>query len=315
MDRPAWSNKFNIRSLLVFTIALWVIYAVLSVFAPVSQGISRYGITITQGNLLRATVLVPSLLIWLAAVFAIVRFRNYRALVTGSKESEGFKNITRGLIMLLLVLIVPAFVSLVASYKPDVVLMQKTTVIIRSYLSVIFYFGAFWFFLQGARSLNGTLEKPDRPTQRSYLAVILTMAILISLYTWAIFHNDFRTVSDNPLIRPTYYLPDWLIVLTILIPYLITWSLGVLAMMELRTFAISVPGVVYRRAFIQFGRGIGVVIGLSILLQLISQSASVFSSASLKLLLLLVYVILLVMAVGYLLLARGARHLTAIEKV
>lgn len=142
------------------------------------------------------------------------------------------------------------------------------------------------------------------------------MVGLTSAYVWAVFHNSHRTITENPLlVRPTYFLEDWLIVLTIVIPYLITWTVGGLAILNIRSFAMDVPGKIYRRSFNNITYGLLTIILLGIGLQLLTQAATVFADSSLKVILLLVYLIILIMAAGYLYLARGARQLTDIEEI
>jgi hypothetical protein len=315
MNRLLLGKKFGLPRYVLTVAVLWVLYAVLNVMAPASPAISRYGITITQGNLLRATVLLPLLVIWLAALFAVVRFRYYTGLLRGSSDATAFKYLAQGLIMLFLVIVLPSFVSLVASYSPASLAMQKASVIIRNYLNVILYLLAFWYMWQGSRNLNKTVEVPLKRYKRDQTAVIALLAVLVIIYIWAIFNNQFRTISNDPLVRPTYYLSDWLIILTVFIPYVIAWFWGSLAIVNIRTFAQQVPGIFYRKAFTWVARGLIVIVALSICLQFLSQSASVFSHATLKLILLIVYLLLLAIASGYLLLAKGARDLAVIEEI
>ena len=315
MDRLLFWRKFGLSASFIVVIALWGLLVVLTVMAPAQQAIARYGITITQGNILRATVLVPQLVAWLAAVFAVTRFKRYAFMLRGSAEHTAFKYLSISLTLLMLVLIVPSFINVYASYYPEVEMVQKVIVIVRTYFTILLYFGAFWFLFKGGVLLNKTIEFDPLPLRKLRTALIVIMAALTTLYVWAIFHNAYRTVTDNPLIRPTYFLPDWLIVLTVLIPYLIVWTIGGLAIVEIRLFARQVSGVVYRKAFNLVSYGAFTIISFAIGLQLLSQAALAFSYSSLKLILLIVYALLLLIAVGYGLLARGARALTAIEEV
>jgi hypothetical protein len=150
-------------------------------------------------------------------------------------------------------------------------------------------------------------------TRRRRLAGVFIGALAL-IYAWAIFHNQFRTFSSDPLIKPTYFLHDWLIVATVLLPYLIIWLWGTWAVIEAYAFARQVPGVIYQKAFLSVTRGLTVTVLFLIGLQFLSQSTTVFGHAGLKTVLALVYLLLLALATGYVFLARGARQLTSIEE-
>src|SRR5438105_3899352 len=95
-------------------ILLWVAYVVLTVLEPTQQAAFRYGVTPTELNVLKITILLPYLFIWVAALTAVLYFRNYSSLVSGALEGPGFKKITAGLWLLLIVTVLPPFISLIA---------------------------------------------------------------------------------------------------------------------------------------------------------------------------------------------------------
>src|SRR5690606_3396644 len=124
---------------LLVLLVVWVAYALLVTFAPANLNLSRYGITIAQGHVLQITVLLPQLLIWVTALYAYLRFNGYARLVGNSPEASGFKHMEWGLLMLFLVLVIPAWVGLYASYSPESDLVQKVVVILRNYTSLFLY--------------------------------------------------------------------------------------------------------------------------------------------------------------------------------
>ncbi len=303
-----------LKKYIVGTVILWLIYVSLSLLVPAKAAIDRYHLSLVELNLLRATVLIPYLLFWLAATFALVRFRIYSKIVYGSPESRGFNKITLALWALLLVIVLPPLLNLIPAYVPNSLSVQKVATIATNYVTVILYLFAFWQLWLASRNLIKTLESAEgNKGFRSVLFVIL--AVLAFLYFWVVFHNPYRTVSPNILIKPTYSLPDAMIILTILIPYLLVWLFGVFTITDLYFYAKRVNGVVYKKAFINAANGLIAIIILSVSVQFLSQLSSFFSNASLKVILIIVYLILFAIAAGYLFIARGARQLTDIEKV
>ncbi len=294
---------------------LWIIYAALSVSAPGAGAVTRYGITTTQGNMIRATVLLPSLFIWLTALYAVLRFRRYAKLIGDSPEAAGFKRVSDGLVMLLSALVVPGLVSIAAQYYPDSFVMQKTISITRNYLTIAFYLAAFWSLLEASRNWQQSIGDGNKENKGMRTAVLMAVGVLAVVYVWAVFHNSIRTVSNDPLIKPTYYLPDWLIVLTVIFPYMVIWIWGSLTVVNIRGLIQQVRGSVYRKAFSFITYGLITIVGLLIGLQFLTQAGTVLGRASLGFVLLVIYALLIIIAVGYLFLAKGAKQLSAIEEI
>ncbi len=295
-------------------IILWLIYAGLTFNSPTpAQTTGRYGLSTTELRVLRATVVLPFLFIWLAGIYAVVRFNRYLKYISDSNEAEGFRNIVYGLICLLIVIVVPQFINLYTTYNPESFEIQRRVTIVRNYSNIILYLSAFWFILKASRHLVGSISEA-KPNKMS-LFIPIFMFVLSIFYILLIFLNDYRGVSDDPLIRPTYYLPDILIILTIALPYIIIWSLGTVAILKIHLFSKHVPGIIYRNAFSRVAFGLASIIGLSIIFQFISQSGAYFGRAGLGVILLIVYVILIAIAVAYLFIAKGAKALAAIEEI
>jgi hypothetical protein len=304
----------NKRSYIIVLVVLWLIYGALTLVAPGHQATSRYGLTPTELNLLRLTILLPYLFIWLSALTAILHFKAYRPLLGNSAESVGFKKIIRGLWLLLLVLMVPSFINLISTFFHESAATIKSVAIVSSYITIALYMVAFWQLFRASQILNKTLELHGKYQKLVRPSVFITIAALAGVYVWLVFSNPFRTASSDPLIRATYFLPDSLIVLTILIPYILMWFYGSLAVANFMSFSQNVAGVIYRKAFRYAAYGLMAVIMLSIALQFLSQSGGYLGHATVKAIIGIIYLILFALAVAYTLIARGARKLTAIEK-
>lgn len=302
------------RRYLILVVVLWLAYAVLTLLAPATHTVNQYRINLVQVNLVRVSILIPLLVIWLAAIYAVARFSYYSHLVRESAEGGAYRKLARGIFMLFLVLVVPSFINLIGNFSPGSAEVEKWVTIVRVYTSVVFYLLAFWYLWQGSRQLLQTLT-PRPSVDRARRCAAFVVGGLAIAYAWAIFHNQFRTVSSDPLIKPTYFLPDWLIISTIFLPYLVIWLWGIWSIIKTHAFARHVPGVIYRQAFLSLARGLTAVVLLLIGLQFVSQASTVFGHASLRAILIIIYIIIFALAVGYIFLARGAKQLTSIEKV
>lgn len=294
---------------------VWIIYAALTLIAPPAQATNRYGISLSQLNLIRVTLLVPYLLIWLASLFSILQYKKYTRIISTAPEKSGFVEITHGISMLFAQVIISPFVGLIANHYPDSFEVQKIITILRNDLTIIFYLAAFYFFWSGTKKLFTTLLNKHSEELSKYILAFASMAILGSALVWFISHNEFRTNSLDPLIRPTYFVSDISIFITIVIPYLIMWFLGFITLLNLRSLSKNVEGTIYRKSFDAVAKGLAIIVGLTIALQFITQATTYLKNLQLGFVLLLVYVIFLAMSAGYIYFAKGATELTRIEKI
>ncbi len=304
----------DMRHAFAWLTVVWIGYVALTLLAPAAEAVSRYGLTLAQTNLLRLTIVVPYFLIWSAALFGVVWFRRYSRLIKDAPEHKGFLTITLGLFMLLLVVVVPSVIATIFTYFPHSHTAQIFNIILRNYLTIVLYGTGFWYLYQASRSLIHSIGGVEwagvyRPV------VLAALAILTFIYVWLVFQNPFRSISTDPLIQPTYALPDWLIVLTVIVPYVLIWFFGGLAILNFWSYAKTVTGIIYRKSFLSLATGLTATISLLIGLQFLSQATQSLNHATIKIVLIIIYLILLAIAIGYLLIARGARKLVEIEEV
>ncbi len=293
---------------------VWLAYVVLSFMAPAAQVVSRYGLTLFQANLLRVSIVLPLFLIWLTAMYGVVKFRRYARLINESPESDGFRKITKGLWFLLAAVMVPSFINVIATYFPDSMMMQKAAIVIRNYLTIIFYMGGFVFLWQASKSLLRNIKAEEWGKKyRTY--VLASVGILTFVYAYLIFQNPFRTISNDPVVLPTYHLPDVLITLTIIIPYFLIWLFGSMAVLNFLSYAKQAPGLIYKDTFDYVAQGLGITVALLIGLQFLTQANASLGHAALSVILIIVYVLLIAIAAGYFMIARGAKKLALIEEV
>ena len=241
---------------IIALLLIWIIYVCLTILAPASDTIHRYALNIVQLNLLRATIFVPYLFVWLAALFAILNFKRYIVLVGDSPEKDGFKKFTNGLWFLLTVVVLPAFISLVASYFPRSSAAARVSALSANYSTIILYLAGFWCLLEASGSLNRAIGNIVRLKKTTQTIAVIFSVVLAAIFAWFIFHNPFRRISTDPFIHPTYYISDILIVLTIILPYFFVWLFGILTLLNIRLLIKNVQGIVYRTAFLSVAYGL-----------------------------------------------------------
>lgn len=292
-------------------LTLLAIYIILGFVLPTDpQTLSKYGLTELSARLLNLSVVIPISLIYLSALYGFVHVNNYANKVLHSKEGPHFKRLAEGLAILVFSLPVSSLLGSLRSFfrhvQPD---LLPTVSILRNYVILALVFAAMFLIARGAQGLYGTLKRQKETMQQLSFYGIIAPVLLASVYTWLVVSQGRITPDDGP-----YFLPDWLVVLTIVAPYVFVWCLGIRAATHLLAYQVGVKGVVYKRAIKNLAVGIAVIILVSILIQGITSLNMVISRLNLTPLLAIVYMLIALYVVGYGLVARGAKKLKQIEE-
>lgn len=209
----------------VGVVALSAIYVYLSISAPLSPSAERLGITSWMLTIIYVTFLIPYVSVWFLAVQSIINLKRLQQL-QNAPLNKGYGLMSLGLTFLILGMISTAFISLAGNYNRENTSMVVTVNILNNYIQILFPLLGFFILFQAAKiSANNTQKKFS---EDDFVSLIVTL-ILAVLYTALVFTNPSRQVSLDPVLQPTYYISDPLIVATIIIPSAISWFYGIRA--------------------------------------------------------------------------------------
>lgn len=289
-------------------IILAVIYASISLLAaPPKASLQRYHISSTSLRLIDSTVVLPVVAIWFVGLYGYTRLRTYTSHVKDNKEGKYLMELCRGIMVLAWWLpISSTLTSAMNLYASSHTWFLPVSIIISNYLSLLFPLVAFWLISHGSRRLSEV--NPGRPSQ---ISIHVTSLALIA---GSVFYG-YLVTNDRENLWKIYHMPLWTVLLTLAIPYVFTWYLGALAAFDIHLYTHKVKGLIYRRGWNRVAFGIVWIIGTCIALQYITAVSAKLSGMSLGWILLLVYGIIGVMALGYVFIALGAKKLTRIEEV
>lgn len=298
---------------LYFFLVLSIIYVALVMFLPTDPTtLQRYNINAGQARLLSLTVAIPLLGIWYMAVNGFNNFRSYAKVIRTTNEGWAFTLLSFGLMVLAFNLPVSSIVSALFNYfSAQDSHFLPTATILKNYLGLVFALISFGLLALGSIQLiisrkNALKYQPVLP-----LFVAPLMITLSSIFTWLVVVRP----ADDPNISSGYYLPNWLVIFTIVIPYLAAWLGGILALYYLNVYRNKIHGTLYKQAFGQLAFGIGVVTTISVLLQLLTTLSNHINKLHLTPILLIIYLLLLLYIVGFWYIARGSKKLRSIEEV
>lgn len=303
------------RAAYVAVIIAWLAYAVIVLTTPLSKGSERFGITRTTAFLLNLTIILPYLLTWLAGTYAAATMVSASKTMPEKEERAAYKKIGLGIAVLIGALIVAA---LVGSLRQRVVGNASATaavVIVINYLYVFAPLVGFTLIYLGTGHLRSTNDASAKLLKWT-VAGGLGLTLFAIAYVWLIFTNPTRQTGLGPETPATYYLQDAAIVVTIIIPFLASCVIGLLAVLRIAAYQRGLSGYVFKKAALHLMGGFLWVIFGSIFLQgLQSIGSGRLMGLGLLPILAIVYVFLAAQAGGYFLLSSGARKLAAIETI
>lgn len=310
---PGWLAKWDpdSKALVYLFIALAAVYAAMVLILPADPAtLERYDITQAGARLLNLTVILPAEAIWFAALYGYIRLKSYTRLIGGSAEGSPFNRLADGLGILALSLPLRSVVSAVLNHlavnDPG---LDAVATVVSNYTGLALSLVSFMLIASGARGLLLSLRSRNRDGPVSNYAV-LALILLSSIFTWLILSGP----AGSGAVTEAYQTPPWVVILTLAVPYLFAWYQGALATYRLYIYKNRVGGHLYRRAFGNLSAGIGLILFLSILIQLVTTVSERLNRLELTPVLLLIYLLVLLYAVGFGLVARGAKQFKKIEE-
>ncbi len=295
-------------------ILLSIIYLASTVFTdPNKATLEKYSISATQAIWLGLTIALPYVIIWFIALMGYLRFKSYGDGIRSSKDGEAFSVMSRGLLLLSIWLPLSAVISVAATHLyRDHPSYTPTLIIMLNYTNLAILIPAFYFINKGSKKLLKLVKATASAVPQKYMILYIAFS---ALYVWLTLEDSARWTPTDSVRVASYYLPDWLIVTTIVIPRLIMWFLGIQAVHYLYIYRKKIKGKIYKVALTGLARGIAAVIIASILLRCFQSLSNPMSHLSLAALLLVVYLLLIALSIGYVLIARGSKRLQKIEEL
>lgn len=301
----------KVTALLVAFSAIYLVQAVWT--QPDKATLIKYHITAGQEVALVLTIAIPYIVIWVIAVVGYLRVRSYAESIGDSKDGLAFAGIARGLAWLAFWLPVSA---VLASFTTDFYTAHpaSTVAMIRltDYLNLLILLPAFLITYTGTRKLLPLIKKSTISLPLRLMVAYICFAVL---YTFLVFHDPARQLPTKSTTVAAYYLPDWLIVTTFVIPRLIMWFMGVQAVYTMYLYRHKVKGTLYKSALNNLARGVGGMVVGSIVLRCAQSLSSPLSGLGLAWLLLIIYALLVILSIGYVLIAKGAGSLQQLEEL
>lgn len=296
-------------------VALSLAYLAQAVFFTANKSaLVKYHITRGQDLVISLTFAVVLIAIWIVGLFGYVWLRAYSEAISEGEDGAAFTAISRAVLLIALWLpastVVGGFLAHFYTVHPAT---SANLVRLNNYLNVGYLLATFWCMYNASKQLLGVLKR--RPVLKAPQLLNVIFICFAALYVLLALHDPTRRAPTANVAVASYYEPDWLIVLTLLIPRLIMWFLGALAVQNIYLYQKRVKGVLYKASLAKLALGVGSAVVVTIIIRCIQSLAEPLSRLHLGPVLAVIYVLLIVISVGYILIAKGARDLRKIEEL
>lgn len=277
-----------------------------------SAALDRYNISLTELQLINLLIAVPYVIIWVVGLAGYLHLYSYTRYLDSGKDATGFRRLTNGVFLLVLWLpISTLFNHVTTRYYTDNPEATASLVRADSYVNLLILFAGFYLIYTGVKKLlTITGRQVTGLTPRQTFFFIAFSAV----YTFLTYSDPARSIAPDAATPAMYYMPDWLILIGVVIPRLCMWYLGFLAVAGMLLYGEKVKGAIYKKGLRNVSLGVAGVLIATITLRVVQSLTTSVNQLSLMLVLLLVYFLLALIGLGYVLIARGARSLQRIEE-
>jgi len=294
-------------------IFLAFIYIALIFLLPASKATMRaYHLSTLEYRAILFTVMLPSLVAWLAAFIGYAKLRQYVYSIRMTPEGTYFGKLATGCAWLAWSLPLPAILSLILSATANKwPAFYPSSIIASNYVNLLLPLIAFSIIGAASRGLISRAElKFSLASVRTIMLLFLAAGVLYCYLTFQRFDLTSLSSTHNP-----YFLPIWLMVLSVIIPYLYAWFVGLLAAYEITLFSKHTKGILYRRALEWLVAGLVTIIASSIALQYLNGIQPRVGHLIINYPLVLSSIFRIIGGGGFVLLTIGAARLKKIEEV
>ena len=243
--------------------------------------------------LIRMSVTIPELVIWAIALRAAVRFKHYVAGIKQGDDGRSLDYIANGVLILVAYIIAFTSGSLLVELARGGRHLDLA-VAINNYLPLFIALSSSIYLYVGSRRLVGLVGLVGRSRRRGLRYVVPFLAI-VALFAINFYTSAVGLIGDNGVPRFTYSIN--VLMLSYVLPYIIVWSLGFLACVNLACYSYHTQGTLYKILFRNLYQGI-----LIIMISLFSAQVLTISPLTMEVLnpgLIAIYAVLALAVLGF----------------
>lgn len=277
------------------------------ILTPSSSLLDLTGLDIQQYKTLSMVSNIAYFLAWSAAFYAYYSLYRYTGTLKKTNEGKSFANISKGTMILAWGLPISMIVSLILrTASKEYASLEPLRTSVNAFLPLLFSIVAFLFISIGSNALS-------RSTRKEHSTVVAYVMIYIFIVFGTVYTHF--TLGHSLTGLKLYHMSSYPLMLTVIAPTLFSWFLGLVAAYALVNYFKHVKGLIYRRAIANVSAGICLVVLSDIFSHYIEGVFGARTYSASGNLFILIYLLILIQAGGFVLIARGANRLKRIEEV
>jgi hypothetical protein len=290
-----------------FGILTFIACALSLILPPDPESLRIYHLNAFSYRIIILFLLLPFALIWYAAFYAFAKMSEYTRYLKNAKDEAAFRKVSIGLGILAFGFVVPSIISTVlneiAAYHHG---FKEEAAIINHYIALLVPIFSFTYLGTGARMLSSSVNvKASLNGSRLFGLAFIVLCVAFTRSSVTAHHY-----GGNP-----YYMSIYPLIITLVIPYLYSWFIGMVCAFDIWLYSQGLRGVLYKKAFSQLSLGLAVTIIGLIAIQFVTSAYGNSTDESLTYVLILIYALLAILLLGLSLMALGTNKLKKIEEV
>lgn len=297
----------------IFILLAAAYVALILLLPPDPISLAQYNLTVESARKLSLSFALPYIIIWFIACYGALTLKGYGQSIDNHNDGKALTTIAEGLFIIALIMPVTAILTRVANFigtaYPD---LRPVSSITNLYVDLIFGLFAMTLLYLGAQRLANTLEKNTHQTPM-YLVVIATSVIGVT-FSYIALTDPNRQFPASASSRALFYMPDPLIIATVVLPLVYIYYRALAAVYFLMIYRQKVNGSIYRSALGYISVGVLFVVLSRLSIRYMNSVTANFSRGNLKPLLVALYCLFFVIGLGFILTAKGAMKLRKIEE-
>lgn len=296
-------------------IPLAALYLILSYVYPTDPStIAQRHFSVAQARVVALTFAAIFIIIWVLAFYSSWKLMEYGQSIKEYQDGKAFVLLAFGMFVLALYLPFRSITKILLNYSAHVHPgLTTASIMFISYTNVLIPLVVYIYISRGGQRLFSMVRAKVPSAHIAALALLLS--VICAMYCYAIFTSRTKLTPVDWLITVNYAVRAPLLILTLVVPFLFMWSIGLIATYQIYHYHRKVKGVIYRDCLRLLSIGLTLEILAEIAAQYITALAASVRRFPSVFMALLVFTVLLVIAIAYVLIVQGVKKLRAFEEV
>lgn len=260
--------KAKHKSYYGLVLAIWAVYLALTLLTPLTESTNVFRISRQTMVLLQFSVTIPYLGVWLVALRGILVFDNFIRGLSDVEYVQGLRLMKTGLVLLFAAMLAGTLFGAFAGLCRALETRVELATISMHYVNTVAYTAAFTSIFSGSRRLveSASSERDEARIRRTLVFSVWTAMTLVSLALF--FTNQSRTSSIDPAVPATYFLPDEIVLSTVIVPTVVGWYFGLASIDKLVQISSSVRALLVKNYLRRASRGFAFLLLTAFILNL-----------------------------------------------